>query len=158
VKNLIKQIFENSGRKFEYDNRNFATKSLNMLLKRGEINIHIKPIGICGLRDKNKPKFEKIGGLLNLFNLKIEAYGYNCKYYLKDEIEPEFILNKVGVLFKDSKIQENRTKSLKINFELINDCQKCEGKGFITGFSHYCQGICFDCGGSGFGYKHNLEL
>lgn len=32
---------------------------------------------------------------------------------------------------------------------LVHACSKCSGKGWINGFQHYADGVCFDCGGSG---------
>jgi hypothetical protein len=36
-------------------------------------------------------------------------------------------------------------------------CTKCKGKGIIPAFMHYCEGVCFDCMGLGYG-KQGLML
>jgi len=39
-------------------------------------------------------------------------------------------------------------------------CSKCNGTGFIGGFSHISEGVCFDCMGSGVlakGKKHTVK-
>lgn len=33
--------------------------------------------------------------------------------------------------------------------KILTTCDKCEGKGWIRGFEHYADGVCFQCGGTG---------
>ena len=54
-----------------------------------------------------------------------------------------------GVLTKVARIiSENRNG---FDFMKNSDCEcsKCNGRGIIPAFMHYCDGICFDCGGTG---------
>ena len=37
------------------------------------------------------------------------------------------------------------------NIERDRRCSKCYGKGFIPGYEHVQNGVCFKCGGSGYG-------
>ena len=33
--------------------------------------------------------------------------------------------------------------------KILATCDKCEGKGYINGFGHYANGVCFLCAGNG---------
>ena len=33
--------------------------------------------------------------------------------------------------------------------KILVTCDKCEGKGYINGFEHYANGVCFQCSGNG---------
>jgi len=33
--------------------------------------------------------------------------------------------------------------------KILIPCDKCEGKGYINGFNHYANGVCFQCAGNG---------
>jgi DnaJ-class molecular chaperone len=36
-----------------------------------------------------------------------------------------------------------------MKLDTVFDCGKCSGKGYINGLTHYANGVCFQCDGSG---------
>lgn len=150
MKNILKEVYSTSGRLLKEDNRSFFVKSINMLLDRGEIKIEISPIGRVWRKDKNLGINEDLpNGSMNKFNVSISGYGLQRKVYL-NKMTPEMILMNCAKILTDKRAKTKIEDRIKVDYMKYKSCSKCQGRKIILGFLHYCDGICFQCGGSGF--------
>jgi len=141
MKNHIKEIMVNAGRSYEYDNRNFQTKSINQCIDKGMVEVFISDKGRLSTNSKLLNKDGSLWG----FNLRINAFGFVRRAYISPYISPNDILMQIGELLNKSNVKE------KINATYYESCEcsRCHGYGIIKQFHYYCNGICFDCYGSG---------
>ena len=82
-----------------------------------------------------------------------DCYG-NCKLYIKfvynDQskiyrVEHRDLLRAVSYLDKNGWIEVSEN----IDIPESDRCSKCSGKGYIPGYAHVMNGVCFKCGGTG---------
>lgn len=147
--NTVNQLFQNSGRPAEGDNRNYFVKALNKVLQDGFITIQVQEKGMIWTH----PKHVNEDGTLKKFNVMIEGYGYIRRVYLRRDFTAKDLLQQVGEFIQDPKIAEKHIKSISVDFNEICECQRCNGQGIIPQFHYYCSGICFECYGSRYSFK-----
>jgi hypothetical protein len=70
-------------------------------------------------------------------------------FYYSSSIRPFDVVKTMG---KALQSDEGKTV-VKSIVDLDNTCKKCQGQGYIPMFSYYCDGVCFDCYGSGYNHK-----
>jgi hypothetical protein len=143
IKNLVNELFVNANRPEQGDNRSYYVKSLNKILNDGIITIAIKERGMHWTNSS----FVDSNGKLKPFDVKISGYGMIRRCFLR-EFNAEDLLKQVAKFVHDPRISEKHTTSLKVSGLDVVECYRCNGRGFIPGFSHVCQGICFECYGS----------
>lgn len=141
MKNYIKEIMENAERSYDYDNRNFQTKSINTCIHNGMVKISVANKGRLNTNSKILNKDGSLWG----FNLRVDAFGFVRRVRIHDYIAPNDILMAIGDLLNKENIKERINATY---FESC-ECSRCNGKGIIPQFHYYCGGICFDCYGSG---------
>lgn len=156
--NHVKTIFSEAGHVSEnLNNTSYYVKSLNKLLNSGIFTLMLAPKGMC---------FDYKGEKYNCKILVKDKNGVSkwvkrVYFYAKNNISPFFVLNSVAKMLKNQNIkdfieQEHSTSYLS---ETVNErCSKCSGRGIIESFKHVCDGVCFDCGGTGFPFRTNKPM
>ncbi len=143
IKNLVNELFVNANRPEQGDNRSYYVKSLNKILNDGIITIAINERGMHW----TNPCFVDANGEKKPFDVKISGYGWTRRIFLR-EFNCEDLLKQVAQFIKNPAIAEKHTASMKVSGLHVVECYRCNGRGFIPGFRHVCQGICFECYGS----------
>lgn len=146
--NAVNQLFENSGRATQGDNRNYFVKALNKVLQDGFITIEVVQKG----KVWTNPRHLNKDGTLREFNIIIKGYGYIRRVYLRD-FSAKDLLKQVGEFIQDPRIAEMHIKSISVEFNEVCQCERCNGMGIIPQFYYYCSGICFECYGSKYSFK-----
>jgi hypothetical protein len=136
----LQELFKNSGHYVNFDNRNKAVKSINNVLKNSQIKILLVKKGFI--------RTTKSG---YNFNLKITLNNLATRSKINN-IKPYDILNILAKFLK----REDVSKIVHSVVTTPYSCPKCDGTGFIPQFSHYAQGVCFDC--MGIGVVGNLSV
>jgi hypothetical protein len=143
AKNLVNELFVNSGRPEQGDNRSYFVKALNKVLSDGFIKVQIQQKG----RIWTNNNFVDANGNLRKFNIEIKGYGWTKRVY-SDNFDASDLLKYVGQFIQIPAVAEkHKTTITGTGFECV-ECSRCNGKGIIPAFNYYCQGICFDCYGS----------
>lgn len=150
MKNLVNELFVNSGRPKQGDNRSYYVKCLNKILSDGLIRVQIAENG----KVWTNPKFVDKNGNLQKFNVELKGYGYTGRYYYDRYVDAECVLKSVAKFVSNPSISQLHTKSISIYGKEICECSKCNGRGIIPAFRHYCKGICFDCYGTKYVVKN----
>jgi hypothetical protein len=141
--NLVNQLFVNSGRPEQGDNRSYFVKALNKVLSDGFIKVSIQDKG----RVWTNPKYVDSNGQLKKFDIEIKGYGYTARVY-RGSFSATDLLKVIGEFIQSPEISEKHIKSITASGLEICECSRCYGKGVIPAFSYYCNGICFECYGS----------
>lgn len=134
MKNLLKDIMTAAGYEFTKDNRSYHTRAINGVLESGKVTIEI-----C-------EKGKVWNTAVKKYNLKIKAAGFQVVKYDKGGFTPFQILREIGGLLQFPAVKEKITSEVSLH----THCDKCQGQGIIPAFHYYCNGICFDCCGTGF--------
>lgn len=143
TKNLVNELFVNSGRPEQGDNRSYFVKALNKVLSDGFIKVSIQQKGKLWT-NKN---FVDAQGNLKEFNIEISGYGWKRRVYVRD-FNASHLLKQVGAFIQIPEVAERHKTTISGHgFECV-ECSRCHGKGIIPSFYHYCNGVCFDCYGS----------
>ena len=143
TKNLVNELFVNSGRPEQGDNRSYFVRALNKVLSDGFISVAIAPHG----RIWNNKNYVDAEGNCKPFTIEIRAYGWVTRSYM-DDFTASDLIKLVGKHIQIPQVAEqHKITTSGSGFECV-ECSKCYGKGIIPAFSHYCKGICFDCYGS----------
>jgi hypothetical protein len=144
----VNELFEQSGRPSQGDNRSYFVKALNKVLEDGFITIKLQDKG----RIWTNPKFVAKDGSLIKFNIEIKGYGWTKRVY-ENNFSAKDLLEHVGSFVQNPSISEQHVKSISVNTFEICECSRCNGKGIIPAFNYYCNGICFNCYGSKYEVK-----
>jgi hypothetical protein len=139
----VNELFQQSGRPNQGDNRNYFVKALNKVIEDGFITIKIQQKG----KIWTNPKHVAIDGSLKKFNIEISGYGWINRSY-RNIFSAEELLIIVGDFIQTPEVSEAHIKSLSVNAYEVCKCERCYGKGIIPAFHYYCNGICFQCYGS----------
>lgn len=139
--NPLKDLMLAAGRPFHTDNRSYHTRAVNKLLKTGRIEIKICSLGKHWVGKDGKK-----------YDLKISAAGYSTRAFLKNDISAFYILRYIGIHLQFPAVAEK----IKASVSLHTHCERCNGQGFIPAFHYYCNGICFECFGTGFSKWNDL--
>lgn len=135
----LKTILEAANRPCNYTNKSFHFRAANAALETGLVRIVVIEEG----RVWTEP---------SKHNVRIMAGGWMKRCYIRGTITPGEILHKIGELLLDKDVQAVLKSQVHLR---SSDCAKCNGAGIIPQFSYYCNGICFDCGGTGANHKHD---
>ena len=81
------------------------------------------------------------------YDVRITIDGYSMIFRHKNSGGNVSILDIQKDIFVTIKGKIAKNKGVKIISE--SKCNSCNGQGFIPMFSHYCEGVCFSCNGSG---------
>lgn len=144
----VNELFEQSGRPSQGDNRSYFVKALNKVLEDGFITIKLQDKG----RIWTNPKFVAKDGSLIKFNIEIKGYGWTKRVY-ESNFSAKDLLAHVGTFVQNPSISEQHVKSISVNTFEVCECSRCNGKGIIPAFNYYCNGICFNCYGSKYEVK-----
>ncbi len=132
---------------FNETNRSRFCKAVNDVLNDGRVTIEIAP--------KGKVWTTYGGKQVNKYNVVVKAAGWSSRNLMSGGIYTSGILRVIG---QHLQIPEVREKILAW-VSLHPFCERCNGVGYIPQFSYYCDGICFDCYGTGRSkYKDSVEL
>ena len=134
MENII-DIFKASGYDMDdYSNRKRVIRELNYVMSLG-VTIQIAPAGRVWTDSKDNYKY----------NVIAKGFGFRSRGYYR-EVEPIDVLKTCANLLQVKEVKE------KVFATITNPvvCPKCEGKGFIPQFDYYANGVCFDCGGTGY--------
>jgi hypothetical protein len=146
--NKVNQLFLESGRPNQGDNRNFFVKALDKVLTDGFISIKIQQDG----KIWTNPKHVDSNGNLIKFNIEITGYGWRRRVY-KNSFSAKDLLEEVGSFIQNPSISDKHVKSISVSGLEVCECERCNGKGIISQFNYYCAGICFECYGSKYSVK-----
>jgi len=144
----VNELFEQSGRPNQGDNRNYFVKALSKVLEDGFITIKLQEKG----KIWTNPKFVAKDGSLIKFNIEIKGYGWTKRVY-ESNFSAKDLLAHVGTFIQNPSISEQHVKSISVNTFEVCECSRCNGKGIIPAFNYYCDGICFQCYGSKYEFK-----
>lgn len=139
MENYIKQILEKANRSCNSDNRSSITRSINKCIDNGYLKIAIQEQG----RIWTNPKIKNEDGSLYKFNMQVTGFGKNYSKYVSGKISENEILRYIGKILNQNKVRIGE------QFVQGCECSRCHGDGFIQAFNYYCEGICFECYGSG---------
>jgi len=139
----VNELFENSGRSNQGDNRNYFVKALNKVLEDGFISISIVQQG----KVWTNPKYLDSTGKERKFNIIIKGYGMMRRIFLSSFDARELLLL-VGEFIQQPVIADAHIKSISVKTDELCKCSRCSGMGIIEQFKYYCGGICFQCYGS----------
>jgi hypothetical protein len=134
MENII-DIFKGAGYSMkDYSNRKRVIRELNYVMSLG-VAIQIAPAGRVWTDSKDNYKY----------NVIVKGFGYRSRGYYK-YVEPIDALKTCANLLQVKEVKE------KVFATITNPvvCPKCEGKGFIPQFDYYANGVCFQCGGTGY--------
>lgn len=136
------------------DNRSYFYKALNKALEYG-IDIIVSDKGMVNFTGKGFA-----------WNVGIQHKGWGLKRVWKvagfktfnaDNIGRQLV-HCVGVFQKEA-YDRGLTKEETHNVDLkACECVKCSGRGFIPGFFHIANGICFDCMGGKYDWRRVREM
>jgi hypothetical protein len=130
----FKEILEKAGYNSNYDNRSYYYKAVNNAIQNNGVIINIIKKGKAA---RTKDDFK--------YNYTISIAGKKVYFYNKYQaIDPESVLTSLGKLLMTPEIKNA------LNIGTGCKCEKCNGKGYISAFSHICKGVCFDCLGIGY--------
>jgi hypothetical protein len=146
--NKVNQLFLESGRPEQGDNRNYFVKALDKVLTDGFISVKIQQTG----KIWTTPKHKDSNGNLIKFNIEIAGYGWRRRVYLKS-FSAKDLLKEVGLFIQNPNISEAHVKSISVSGLEVCECGRCNGVGIIPRFHYYCSGICFGCYGSKYSVK-----
>jgi hypothetical protein len=147
--NLLPALFEKFGRPYSGSLRKRYDRMLNALLESGLFVVELCPIDRVWHKDK-KGKIVKSNYRVKMPLANVQYSGYAG--HANDAIDPFDILVLVGHILQT----EEARKVIPSYVDLDSRCQRCKGQeipGFIRMFSHVCNGICFECYGSGYNPK-----
>jgi hypothetical protein len=144
MRNLVNELFVNSGRPQQGDNRRYSVKALNKILSDGIISISVNEKGYSWT---NKTFVDKSGNLRK-FNIVIKGYGVTGRYY-DTNFDSTDLLKFVAQFIQSPLVKDKHLSSISGKIGEHIQCEKCNGLGTIEAFNYYCNGICFDCYGSG---------
>jgi len=140
----IKAIFEKAGYPCNFNRRNRWFKALAEVHESGLVNFDI-----C---EKGKVWSSET---VSKYNIKINGVGRMMRSYCKaTTITPYDVLRVVGKFLQDAAVKEQ----IKSHVNLDCSCDRCNGRGFIPMFHYYCDGICFECYGSGYSKHKQTEV
>jgi hypothetical protein len=146
--NKVNQLFQESGRPNQGDNRNYFVKALDKVLTDGFISIKIQQDG----KIWTNPKHKDSNGNLIKFNIEIIGYGWRRRVYL-NSFSAKDLLREVGLFVQNPSISDAHVKSISVSGLEVCECGRCNGTGIIPQFHYYCSGICFECYGSKYSVK-----
>ena len=144
----VNELFMESGRPNQGDNRNYFVKALNKVLEDGFITIKLQKSGFVW----TNPKYVDSNGELKKFNIEIRGYGHIYRVFLRQFTAMDLLLY-VGKFIQNPQIAEKHINSISVDAYEICKCSRCMGKGRIEQFNYYCDGICFQCYGSQYDLK-----
>jgi hypothetical protein len=146
--NKVNQLFLESGRPEQGDNRNYFVKALDKVLADGFISVKIQQAG----KIWTNPKHKDSNGNLIKFNIEISGYGWRRRVYLSS-FSAKDLLKEVGSFIQIPSVSDAHSKSISVSGLEVCQCERCNGKGIIPQFDYYCGGICFECYGSKYSVK-----
>lgn len=142
----IKAIFETAGYPCDYNRRNRWFKALAELVDSGLLTFGICEKGKVWSMDDN-PSFK--------YNIVVRGCSRRFRRYVKtNTITPYDVLLVAGKFLQDSTVKQQIVSH--VNLDL--SCDRCNGVGFISMFKHYCDGICFECYGTGYSKHKKIEV
>jgi hypothetical protein len=133
LENKLQAAYKAAGFDLQCDNRSYFTKSLNKALSNSAVYFLLIKKGYMGTNSNN----------FN-YNLRIFINGKGKCFMLKS-FDPESICDCFAKVAQMPHVKE----SITIHQDAYV-CAKCNGKGVIPAFSHFCKGVCFDCLGIGY--------
>lgn len=134
-KHPLREMLVAAGWSDDYDNRNYAYKTVNAMLIDGLIQVHIVTKG----KYRPSPQVGK-------YNVTVSAFGRCVRAYSQRSVSPDTILTVIGHLFQDVEV---RNGLIDLAGSLPDRCDRCGGTGKLPHFAHVHYGICFQCGGVG---------
>lgn len=142
------------------DNRSINWRNINKAIEFG-INIEVVELGYTRTSQ---------GGTKYRFGLKykLENGKLYCRYFLADhlkryasnsDIVASYLIERI-IYFRNELVELGHFESsIKIAQEKgMCKCDKCKGKGIIPAFMYYCEGVCFDCMGLGYGKQGLIKI
>lgn len=151
IENRIAPLFEKAGRPYAGSLRKRYDRMVNTLLLSDLVRVELTPPDLIW---KNKDGSKK-------FNLRVFVDVINKRYsfYIRGGIDPFDVLKAIGHVLQDDEVRAVIPSYVDID----SRCQRCrhqEVPGFIKMFSHVCNGICFECYGSGYNprFKPVVEI
>jgi len=142
--NPLKDIMVAAKHSFSGDNRSYYIRSINNILKSGKVEIKVNEPGFVWRSQDGAKKW----------NVVIKAGGWVSRSYTKN-ISAFYLLRAIGEHLQLPQVKEK----ILAEVSLHKHCEKCGGSGFIPAFHYYCNGICFDCFGTGFSkFKDLVEI
>lgn len=142
--NLTNKLFTDAGRPEQGDNRSYFVKALNHILSDGFIQVKISDKG----KSWTNKNYLSADGKEKDFNIQIIGYGYKMRAYASN-MDVRAVVTNVAKFIKGEKIKDLHVKSITGFYMDSCECDRCHGNGFIKAFSHVCEGVCFQCYGSG---------
>ena len=139
MENYIKQILDKANRSCDSDNRSSITRAINKCIDNGYLKIAIQEQGMIW----TNPKLKNDDGSLYKFNIQVKGFGKTYSKYVSGKISENEILRYIGKILNDNSVRIGE------QFKQGCECSRCNGDGFIKAFNYYCEGVCFECYGSG---------
>lgn len=149
--NLVKPIFEKVLRAYTGDNRSYYHKMLNTLLGSGLFEVRLCPDSKVWTNSKVLKKHNII--------VKMPKANQAWVSYTRGGIDALDIMRGIGAI-----LQTDAAKAIIPAYvDLDNRCHRCAHQsvpGYIRIFSHVCNGICFECYGTGYNprFKAIVEI
>ena len=139
MNNKLKEIRQAAGFTDTADNRSFYVKAVNTVLETGLVTITVHTKGYHLVRKATAKRY----------NITATAAGWTSRAY-KQRADAFDILTIIGTLLQHPEVKKHIDAYVSHRPKC---CQKCNGAGYIDYFKHVCNGICFDCCGTG----HNMK-
>lgn len=147
---VVKQIFEAAGHPCNFNRRNRWFKALSEILESGLITFKVCEIGKHWFEGDYK------------WNISIHGCGQMMRFFKKSGskidnkilIEPYDVLRIVGKFLQSEVIKQRIISHVNLDLK----CDRCCGQGRIERFHYYCDGICFECYGSGYSAHKKTEV
>ena len=133
LENKLQAIYKAAEFDIVCDNRSYFTKSINKALSNSNVYFSLIKKGYVAT---NSNGFK--------YNLMIHIDGKGKCFKLKS-FDPESICDCFTRVAQMPHVKE----SVNIHQDAYI-CEKCNGKGVIPAFMHFCKGVCFDCLGIGY--------
>jgi len=142
--NTIKGIFAAAGFPCEHETRRSrAFKGLCDLIESGLITFEICENGFHWVSKKG-----------NQYNVLVQGVGRLSRYKIKGNVQPINILKACGNFLQGEEVK----KEIKSFVNLDLSCDRCQGRGHIPQYSYWCNGICFECYGTGYSKKKKIHV
>lgn len=148
----VTELLTGAGYPCEYNRRNRWFKALSEIMESGLLTIKVSNKGTSWKRKEGATNGPE------QWNIAVSAFERVRRHYTGDsrnqDVTPYMVLRVVGKFLQSPEIKE-QIRSF-VNLDLT--CDRCGGQGYIRQFHYYCDGICFECYGSGYSPKKRIHV
>jgi hypothetical protein len=144
IENFIAPLFAKHNRPYNGSLRRRYDRMVNTLLASGLFVVEFTQPGMSWKSEDRKQQWN--------MRVRVPAVKKVYSRYIKSSIDPFDVLSLIGYV-----LQKDEVRAVIPSYvDLDSRCSRCKGQevpGFIRMFSHVCNGICFECYGSGYNPK-----